>query len=121
MTIEQLMIARPAIQKVMDLSMDGRTAIKMRRAIRKFEIALIDYDAAIRAWDEKENIDGKQINDLTPQQRKYLSEMLSVEVEVDWEPFFTIDDLGDIQISVSEINGLVIAGLVQDESEEESA
>lgn len=115
MTIAQLINARDAIAALYQAPVDGKTALKIRRAVRLMQQPLSDYDEALKSWAEEEKIDGKQIADLTDTQRRYWSEMISAEVDQTWEAPVTADSLEGVSLSAAQLDALIVAGLVRDD------
>jgi hypothetical protein len=115
MRMVDLLNAQEALGVLYELEMSGGKAIKLRRAVREMSGHVSDHQEALRAWDQKEGIDGKRIDELTVEQRRYLEELLSVEVEPSWEPVLEVEDLEGGTVSPRQVDALVIAGLVRDE------
>lgn len=121
MTIEQLINARGAVSALYQAQVDGRTALKIRKAVRQMEEPLKDYDEALKAWVESEKIDGMKINELTKEQEEYWMEMVQADVDVTWDAPLGVDDLDGVSLSAAQIDLLVTAGLVRDDEVEDVA
>lgn len=106
--------AQEAVGVLYGLEMPGGKAIKLRRAVREMSGHVSDHQEALKAWDEKEGIDGKRIDELTDNQKRYLEELLSVEVDPSWEPVLAIAELEDTTLSARQLDALIAAGLVKD-------
>jgi len=113
MTIATLLNAREAVQTLYSAQVDGRTALSIRRAVRQMEQPLADYDAALRDWVQQNDVDGKQIADLTDEQRAYWHEMISADVEQTWEAPLGEDDLDKLNLSAAQLDALIQAGMIR--------
>jgi len=114
MTIIDLLNARDAVGALYQAKVDGATALKIRRAVRQMNDPIQDYDDTLKAWVQENEIDGKQVADLTPEQQRHWSQMVSVEVEQTWESLIGPDVLESIELSAFQLNALIEVGLVQD-------
>jgi len=114
MKIIDLLNAKDAVTTLYKVPVDGATALKIRKAVRQMNEPLQDYEEALKAWVEENDINGKQISDLTPEQQLHWSQMVSVDVEREWEPVFGPDALESIELSALHLNALIEVGLVQD-------
>ena len=114
MIIANLVNARPAIGLLYAAKVDGKTAMRIRKVIRLVQQPLSDYDDAVKAWAEAEDVDGKKIADLSPAQKQYWLDMLSATVEQTWEPPVTVDELSGLELSAEQIDLLITAGLIDE-------
>jgi hypothetical protein len=116
--------AREAVERLYAAKVDGKTALQIRRAVRKMQEPLQDYEAALKAWVESEGItDGATFGDLEPEQREHWNEMLTAEVEQTWTAALSDEDLDSVELSASELDALISVGLIDDgeaESEPEA-
>jgi hypothetical protein len=116
MRVHDLLGARESVSRLYGAKVDGRTALAIRRAVRKMREPLEDYEAALKSYVEAQGIkDGATFADLTTEQREHWNELLGADVEVTWAPAITADNLDSIDLSAAELDALIIAGLVWDD------
>lgn len=112
MRIIDLLNARKSVSALYQAQVSGKKALQIRAAVRKMQEPLIDYDATLKAWVEKENIDGKQISELSPEQQAYWQEIVITEVEPSWKPPLNGEDLDTVELSAAQIDGLIAVGMI---------
>jgi hypothetical protein len=117
MTIATLLNAHSAIQALYSAQLDGKRALAVRRAVRKMNEPLADYEAARKQFVEDNGLDGAQLDTLTEEQRTYWRELHEADVEQTWEPVLGPDDLDRVELSAVQLDALIEAGLVRDELE----
>ncbi|MEX2444514.1 MAG: hypothetical protein WD492_12975 [Alkalispirochaeta sp.] len=115
MKIGDLLNAREATSALYRAKVNGKTAIQVRRAVRQIEQELSDYDEARKKWIESEGLEGKQISELTDEQRQYMQELFNAEVDPSWKAPVSIDDLEGVEVSAAELDALISVGLVRDD------
>lgn len=120
MTVATILNAKPAAEALYNAKVPGATALRIRRAVRKMQGPITDYNDTLREWINREEIEGKSVDELTDEQRQYWQELVDAAVDVTWEASLTEDDLRHVELSASELDSLIAAKLVENEYDQNS-
>lgn len=109
-TIGTLMDSIPAMRKIANQTMSGRTAIQVARLIREIERETKSFEEVRKALLEKYGtIEGNQVtiaNNVMEQYNEEMQAALSEEVEINAEPL-NIDLLESVELTPLEANTLM--------------
>src|SRR6056297_2625458 len=119
MKLQALLVNREALTTLYQTKVDGKRALKLRKAIKKLGEELETFDEAknekireLGEEDEQGNIQITPGTDAYNEVMQYLNEMTTSEID-DPEPILTEDDLETLDLSVQEIDQIEALGLLK--------